>query len=133
MPLEFCGPAIVYVVYSVAIDPPAAGRSCAPAVSCAPLLVPGVKLVLGEPFGLPGGKFMGPEWDARLVELKKRQAVVERLAGKYHAALVRYQKVFDEAVKRAPATYWIWDAVHPTYSGHQLMADEWVRVVGSMQ
>ena len=25
--------------------------------------------------------------------------------------------------------YWIWDNVHPTYRGHQLMADEWERVV----
>jgi len=29
----------------------------------------------------------------------------------------------------APADYWIWDNVHPTYRGHQLMADEWERVV----
>jgi lysophospholipase L1-like esterase len=25
--------------------------------------------------------------------------------------------------------HWIWDGVHPTYSGHQVLADEWVRVV----
>ena len=37
--------------------------------------------------------------------------------------------MFDDATKRAPADYWIWDGVHPTFSGHQLMADEWVRTV----
>jgi lysophospholipase L1-like esterase len=38
------------------------------------------------------------------------------------------QKVFDDACQRGPADYWIWDGIHPTYSGHQLMADEWARV-----
>ena len=37
------------------------------------------------------------------------------------------QPVFDAACKVAPAEHWIWDGVHPTYSGHQLMADEWER------
>ena len=90
--------------------------------------LPGVKLVLGEPFGLPVGK-KKEGWEGYRGELEKRQAVVGRLAEKYHAALVRFQHVFDEAVKRAPAEYWIWDGVHPTYSGHELMAEEWVRTV----
>jgi lysophospholipase L1-like esterase len=37
--------------------------------------------------------------------------------------------MFEDATKRAPAEYWIWDGVHPTYSGYQLMADEWCRSV----
>lgn len=51
------------------------------------------------------------------------------IATKHGAALVRFQRVFDDDAKRAPADYWIWDRVHPTYRGHQLMADEWERVV----
>lgn len=51
------------------------------------------------------------------------------LAKKHGAALVHYQKIFNDATQRAPADYWIWDNVHPTYRGHQLMADEWERVV----
>ena len=56
------------------------------------------------------------------------QAVVRKLGEKYHAPLVHYQKLFDDAVQRAPMEYWIWDGVHPTFAGHQLMADEWRRV-----
>ena len=65
----------------------------------------------------------------RRESVKQRAAIVGRLAEKHHAVLVRFKRVFDEAVKRAPAACWIWDGIHPTYRGHQLMADEWVRTV----
>lgn len=92
--------------------------------------LPRVKLVLGEPFILPG-KATSPKWDVWQGHLKKLQAVIEKLAVKHHAAVVHYQKAFDDAVKRGPAEYWIWDGVHPTAAGHQLMADEWVRTVSA--
>jgi lysophospholipase L1-like esterase len=93
--------------------------------------LPKLQLVLCEPFALPVGKYKD-NWDKHREELAKRQANVEKLAAKYHAPVVHFQKVFDEACRKAPAEYWIWDGVHPTYSGHQLMADEWVRVVGQL-
>lgn len=82
---------------------------------------PNLKLVLCEPFLKPGL----PADDT----FRQRQAIVAKLAEKHAAALVRFQPVFDEAAKRAPPDYWVWDRVHPTYRGHQLMADEWERVV----
>jgi lysophospholipase L1-like esterase len=89
--------------------------------------LPNIKFVLCEPFYLPKGGHV--ESDARDQDVKKRQVIVAKLADKHHAALVRLQHVFDDSCKRAPAEYWIWDSVHPTYSGHQLMADEWVKTV----
>lgn len=90
--------------------------------------LPHVKFVLGEPFGLPvGGK--KDHWEEYREDLAEFQAVVARLGAAYHAPVVPYQKMFEDAVKRAPADTWIWDGVHPTYAGHQLMADEWVRTV----
>ena len=91
---------------------------------------PQARLVLGEPFTLPVGK-KKEGWEAWRADLALRQEAVARLAKKHGAALVRFQQVFDEACERAPAEYWIWDGVHPTYSGHQLMADEWVRTVAA--
>ncbi len=82
---------------------------------------PKIKLVLCAPFVKPTGTVNE--------DIRKRQEIVARLAKQHGAALVQFQPVFDEAVKRAPADYWIWDNVHPTYRGHQLMADEWERVV----
>lgn len=89
---------------------------------------PNVRIVLCAPFTLPVGKKKEKyeEWNAGI---KQRQEIVAKLAGKYHAALVRFQPVFEAACQKAPADHWIWDGVHPTYSGHELMADEWVRTV----
>jgi lysophospholipase L1-like esterase len=89
---------------------------------------PKIRLVLCEPFVLPVGRLKAG-YDAALADIRARQAVVARLAEKYHAARVSFQPVFEAACKRAPAEHWIWDGVHPTYSGHQLMADEWIRAV----
>src|SRR5882724_1546201 len=88
---------------------------------------PKIKLVLCEPFTLPSGP-KKDNYEPWLEGIKKRQEVVAKLAQKHGAALVHFQRMFDEAAKRAPADYWIWDGVHPTYRGHQLMADEWERV-----
>ena len=84
---------------------------------------PNLKLVLCAPFLKPTGQI-----DDKMV---KRQEIVAKLAKKYGAAHVKLQPVMDEAAKRAPADYWVWDNVHPTYRGHQLMADEWEREVGA--
>jgi lysophospholipase L1-like esterase len=89
---------------------------------------PRVRLVLCEPFTLPVGRKKAG-YDAWLAGMQQRSAIVARLAKKYNAAFVPFQRAFDEACKRAPAEHWIWDGVHPTYSGHQIMADEWVRTV----
>ena len=90
--------------------------------------LPHVKLVLCEPFGLPVGKYQA-DWEKHQADFAMRRDIVRKLAAKYHAPVVHFQKAFDDAVRRAPADYWIWDGVHPTYSGHQLMADEWIRTV----
>ena len=88
--------------------------------------LPAVKLVLGEPFFLPGQHTSAryDEWQATLHRL---QAIVDSLAQQYHAPVVHFQQVFDNAIRHAPIEYWIWDGIHPTYSGHQLMAEEWKR------
>lgn len=92
--------------------------------------LPHVKIVLGEPFLLPVGKHEA-NYTEELKRVKKRQQVVERLAAKYHLPLVMYQDVFDQACQRAPADHWSWDGVHPTYAGHWLMVQAWLKTVNS--
>ena len=82
---------------------------------------PDLKLVLCQPFLKPAGTITE--------SIRSRQEIVARLATKHHAALVNFQKVFDQAARLTPPDDWVWDTVHPTYRGHQIMADEWERVV----
>jgi lysophospholipase L1-like esterase len=92
--------------------------------------LPGVRLVLCEPFILPVGP-VKEKWEAYSADVKARQEIVARLAGKHGACLVRLQEAFDKACEEAPAEYWIWDGVHPTYPGHQIVAESWARAVDS--
>ncbi|MEI7955651.1 MAG: SGNH/GDSL hydrolase family protein [Verrucomicrobiota bacterium] len=91
-------------------------------------MLPGTKIVLCEPFILRGSANtkQWAEWDAAI---KKIQQMVARLGEKHKCPVVHFQRVFDEAVKRAPAEYWLFDGVHPAWAGHQILADEWLRVV----
>ena len=92
--------------------------------------LPTAKIVLCEPFMLPTGWRKPMRYPHMWPGLKSNQATVRRLAAKYHTLFVPLQKAFDQAAKRAPAEFWIWDSVHPTYAGQQIIADAWVKVVG---
>ena len=87
---------------------------------------PSCRLVLCEPFALPGGAFKN-EW---MPELRERMAVVRRLARDFHATLVPFQEVFESEMKSRPASALAVDGVHPTELGHQVMAKAWRSAVG---
>ncbi len=89
---------------------------------------PKLKLVLCEPF-VVNHCATTPQHGSPDADVAKEQAIVARLAKKHGAAIVHFQAALDRATKRAPAIHWIWDDIHPTYSGHQILADEWERVV----
>lgn len=90
---------------------------------------PEILFVLCNPFILPVGK-VKENWDAYKTELAKRQSAVLKLVKEFDAVLVDFQQVFDQACKRADADYWMWDGVHPTVAGHELMVREWIKQVG---
>jgi lysophospholipase L1-like esterase len=90
---------------------------------------PNILFVLCEPFILKGGR-VTENWNAYHSDIVQRQAVVRKLATKFDGVFVGFQQVFDKACDRATAGYWIWDGVHPTVAGHELMAREWLKQVG---
>ena len=90
--------------------------------------LPGTRIVICEPFGLPTG-WRKSKWSSLGPKIAAIQAATARLAKKHRAIYVRLQKAFDQASKRGTPEYWIWDGIHPTYSGQQLIADEWSRSV----
>lgn len=85
-------------------------------------------LVLCEPFIMPVGR-VKDNWTVWNEDMQKRQAVINKLAKDYTAIFVPLQKIFIAAAGRAAADYWIWDGIHPTYSGHELITREWIKQV----
>lgn len=90
--------------------------------------LPGIKLIMCEPFILPVGK-VKDKWEAYYSGISTRQKIVKSLAEEFNAIFVPFQQTFNDALKRAPAEYWIWDGIHPMPAGHQLMAMQWMKIV----
>lgn len=90
--------------------------------------LPEALLVLCEPFILKVGN-VRDHWEAYHSDIVTRQAIVSGLALKYNAVFVGLQSVFENACLKAEAPYWIWDGVHPTVAGHELITREWLRKV----
>jgi lysophospholipase L1-like esterase len=94
--------------------------------------LPNTKIVLGEPFVQPVGTYKDG-YATKLAQVKLRQAVVLELGTKYHLPVVRYQDAMDRECQKTPADHWSWDGIHPTYAGHGLMVQEWLRTVSAWQ
>ena len=88
---------------------------------------PDIQFILCEPFILKVGK-VKDNWEAYHNDISQRQVIVKKLAEQYNAVFVELQKVFDKACKKAPADYWIWDGVHPTVAGHELITRKWLKM-----
>jgi len=89
---------------------------------------PHTGIVLMEPFVLNVGA-PALKWDAWRAKLSEYQATVRTLAERFDAVFVPLQEPFDRACGRADASYWLWDGVHPTAAGHELIAREWLSAV----
>ncbi len=90
---------------------------------------PDLILILCEPFVLPVGN-VNNDIDLWYTEIKKRQQIVKKLALEFKTLFIPFQSVFDKACEKAPADFWSWDGIHPMPAGHELMAREWIRIVG---
>lgn len=85
--------------------------------------LPNVKLLICEPFAVWGGRAITERWKK---ELPGYQSSSAKLAKEFDAGFVPYQKVFNNALKKAPASIWCPDGVHPSLAGAYLMADAWI-------
>lgn len=90
--------------------------------------LPAVQLVIGEPFILPVGMVLKQRsrWTETMGAV---QEIVKRVAREHSAVFLPYQSAFERACRRAPAAYWIWDGIHPTYAGHGVMKELWLEKV----
>jgi lysophospholipase L1-like esterase len=91
--------------------------------------LPAARVVVCEPFLLPVGK-VKTDWAAWSTEMAIRQKITKQLAADTGALYIPLQDAFNEACRRAPADYWIWDGIHPMPAGHELIARRWIHLVG---
>lgn len=90
--------------------------------------LPNIQFVLCEPFILPVGR-VKDKLEIYTEDITKRQAVIKKLAIEFDAIYIPFQAIFNKALERAEADYWIWDGIHPMPAGHELMALEWIKIV----
>jgi lysophospholipase L1-like esterase len=88
--------------------------------------LPGVKLIIGEPFAIPGVKAVDETW---YPDFDGYRAAAKEMADTFSAVFIPYQSIFNQAMKSAPGAYWAHDGVHPSLAGAQLMAIAWLNAV----
>lgn len=88
--------------------------------------LPNVKLIICEPFAIPGVKAVDDKW---YPEFYSYQKAAMEIAAQFKATFIPYQRIYNEAITRAPGAYWTGDGVHPTLAGAQLMAQAWINVI----
>ena len=89
---------------------------------------PDLLLVLCEPFLLPVGerKEHFKEWNDLMKPLQEKTRL---LAERNKTIFVPLQDKFNQLCEIRDPDYWVWDGVHPTVCGHQILADEWMKAV----
>lgn len=88
--------------------------------------LPNVKLIICEPFAVPGVKAVDQKW---YPDFYGYQKVAGEIADRFNAVFIPFQKIFDEGMKQAIGSYWTGDGVHPSLAGAQLMAETWTEVI----
>lgn len=94
--------------------------------------LPNIKFILLGAFVTEGYELDGRYAEFR-AEVEKRAAAAKRIAEEKGCCFVDLQHVFDEACKKAPATYWTLEGVHPLSPGHGLIANEWLKTFETMK
>jgi lysophospholipase L1-like esterase len=88
--------------------------------------LPGIRLILGEPFAIKGVKSVDEKW---YPAFDRYHQASRGVANEFGAAFIPYQAIMDKAMETAPAAYWSLDGVHPSVAGAKLMSHAWMEVV----
>lgn len=86
-------------------------------------ILPDIKIIILEPFVLKASA-TEKAWSVFKRETLMRAQSAKKVAEKYGLEFIPLQEKFDEAEKKAEASYWLSDGVHPTSAGHELIAKE---------
>ncbi len=98
--------------------------------------VPNVKIMLLEPFIVPGDKTVNTEehpgrWEFMNNGVRAQAAAAKRVAEKYDLPFVPLQEIFDKMDAQVPGD-WTVDGVHPTAAGHMLIQQQWLKAFAEL-
>lgn len=86
--------------------------------------LPNIKMLLCEPFVLLGAATQ--EAYERFLEVKEYAKIVKKLAEEYGLYFLPLQEKLDKLAEEYGATHYLFDGVHPSVAGAQLIANEWL-------
>jgi lysophospholipase L1-like esterase len=82
-------------------------------------------MILLEPFLLP----VAQEKNKWREDLNPKIEVVRKLSREFKATIVPLDNIFLEAAQKREPIFWSQDGVHPTLTGHALIAQSWLKAV----
>lgn len=88
--------------------------------------LPNVKLIIGEPYAIPGVKAVDKSWFPAFDAYRQ---TARELADRFDAIFIPYQSIYEKASKSVPSSYWTHDGVHPDTAGDALMARAILEVI----
>ena len=91
-------------------------------------MLPDIEIFILEPFVLKGAATQ-KDWNVFSKETLMRAESAKAVAEKFGLTFIPLQEKFDEAEKKAEASYWLYDGVHPTAAGHEIIANEVVKAL----
>lgn len=91
-------------------------------------MLPDIEIFILEPFVLKASA-TEKKWGVFRRETEMRAESARAVAEKFGLTFIPLQDKFDEAEKKACASYWLGDGVHPTAAGHELIANEVVKAL----
>lgn len=94
--------------------------------------LPDTKIMIMEPFLLHGIATDDREdqpnrWETFSSGVRENGQIVRKLAEKHNIKFIPLQCHFDAALELAPPQYWLFDGVHPTAKGHELIKRQWLQ------
>lgn len=91
--------------------------------------LPQVKIVLMEPFLLSSHHRMGKEFLKWKQNVMLYQQAVQKICEDYQLLFIPMQSCFDHACQKASPAHWIYDGIHPTAAGFEVMSRQWIKIV----
>ncbi len=92
-------------------------------------IFPEIILVICSPFLVPVAKYK-PDFLELFPIFDEYRQISKKIATEFGAIFIDLQAVFENEKESPSYEYWIWDGIHPTVAGHELIVKAWLKAVG---